>query len=89
MKRQIAYAAMVIGLLLVAYNVADRVEQHTEAKIATARAEAMEGCWPAAGETAVIVSNGRQARCQIHTTRSLSPGFAPKLVSAAVVEVTP
>ena len=89
MKRQAAYSAMVIGLLLIAYNIVDRLEQHTEAKIAAARVEAMDGCWPATGETAIIVSNGRQARCRIHTTRSLSPGFAPKLVSAAVVEVMP
>jgi hypothetical protein len=89
MKRQAAYSAMVIGVLLIAYNVVDRVEQHTEAQVAAARAEAMDGCWPAAGETAIIVSNGRLARCRILSTASTSTGMAPRLISAAVVEVGP
>lgn len=88
MIKNIAYTAMVIGVLLIAYNTVDRIEQATEAHIAAANAF-REGCLPAAGETAIIVSNGRTARCRIHTTRSLSPGFAPHLVSAAVVEVAP
>ena len=88
MKRQIAYAAMVIGAILVAYNVVDRIEQHTEARIAQASAY-REGCLPAAGETAIIVSNGRTARCRTYTTPSLSTGMAPQLVSAAAVEVQP
>lgn len=85
MKRQIAYAAMVIAVILIAYNIVDRVEQATEARIAAA--ESFEkGCLPRAGETAIVVSNGRQVRCITYTTPSLSPGMAKHLVSSAVVE---
>jgi hypothetical protein len=88
MKRQIAYSAMVIGVILVAYQVVDRIEQHTEAIIAQEQAF-RDGCLPRAGETAVITSDGRTARCLTYTTPSLSPGMARQLVSAAAVEVTP
>ncbi len=88
MKRQAAYSAMVIGVILIAYNIVDRIEQNTEAKIAAA--ESFEkGCMPSAGETSIIVSNGRSARCRIYSSASTSTGMAPRLVSAAVVEVNP
>jgi len=88
MKRRIAYTALLIGLILIAYNVVDRIEQYTEARLAQAEAY-RDGCLPAAGETAVIVSNGRQAHCRIYRSASISTGMAPMLVSAAVVEVQP
>lgn len=88
MKRQAAYSAMVIGLLLIAYNVVDRVEQNTEARLAQAEAY-REGCLPGPGETARITSNGRTAHCRIYSTPSLATGMAPQLVSVAAVEVTP
>ena len=87
MKR-LAYTCGVLGAILIAYNFADRIEQHTEARIAQASAY-RDGCLPAAGETAVIVSNGHQARCRIYRSASISTGMAPMLVSAAVVEVQP
>ncbi len=88
MKRQAAYSAMVIGVILIAYNVVDRIEQHTEAVIASEQAF-REGCLPRKGETAVITSNGRTAQCRTYTTPSLSPGMARNLVSVAAVEVAP
>lgn len=88
MKRKIAYSAMVIGAILIAYNVVDRIEQHTEAVIAQERSF-REGCMPRPGETAVITSNGRTAHCRTYTTPSLSPGMARQLVSVAAVEVMP
>lgn len=74
-------------MILVAHGVVDRVDRHTEAQIAAARAEAVDGCWPAAGQTAIITSNGRSARCRILSTPSTSPGMAPRLISAAVVDL--
>jgi len=88
MKRQIAYSAAVIGVVMIAYHVVDRIEQHTEAVIAHERSF-REGCLPRAGETSVITSDGRTARCLTYTTPSLSPGMARQLVSAAAIEVTP
>lgn len=85
MKRQIAHAAMVIGVILIAYNIVDRIEQATEARIAAAE-NLEKACLPRVGETAIIVSNGRQVRCSTFTTPSLSPGMAKHLVSSAVVE---
>lgn len=88
MKRRIAYTCMVLGAILIAYGILDRIDQATEARIAAAE-NFEKGCLPRAGETAIIVSNGRTARCMTYTTPSLSPGMARKLVSAAVVEVAP
>ena len=88
MKRQAAYSAMVIGVIFIAYHIVDRVEQATEARIALADAF-REGCMPQAGETPIIVSDGRTARCRIFSTASTSTGLAPRIVSAAAVEVMP
>ncbi len=88
MRRQISHAFKVLGIILIAYGILDRIEQATEARIAAAE-NFEKGCMPGAGETAIIVSDGRTARCITYTTRSLSTGMAPKLVSAAVIEVTP
>jgi hypothetical protein len=86
--KNIAHAAMLVAVILIAYNITDRIEQNTEAKIAAA--ESFEkGCMPSAGETSIIVSNGRSARCRIYSSASTSTGMAPRLVSAAVVEVNP
>lgn len=88
MIKNIAYACMLLGVILIAYNITDRIEQATEAHIALASAF-REGCMPAAGQTAIIVSNGRVAHCRILSSASTSPGMAPRLISAAAVEVTP
>lgn len=86
--KNVAHAAMLVAVILIAYNIVDRIEQNTEAKIAAA--ESFEkGCMPGAGETSIIVSNGRSARCRIYSSASTSTGMAPRLVSAAVVEVNP
>ncbi len=87
MKRQIAYTCMVLGGILIAYGILDRIDQATEARIAAAE-NFEKACLPRAGETAIIVSNGRQVRCSTFTTPSLSPGMARHLVSSAVVETT-
>lgn len=87
MKR-LAYTAGVIGAILIAYNVAERMDRHTEARLALAESY-REGCLPANGETAVIVSNGQRASCRIYRSVSTSPGMAQVLVSAATVEVMP
>jgi len=86
--KNIAYASMLLAVIFIAYNITDRIGQATEARIAVASAF-REGCLPAAGQTAIIVSNGRVAHCRILSTASTSPGMAPQLFSAAVVEVTP
>jgi len=86
--KNIAYASMLLAVIFIARNITDRIEQATEARIAVASAF-REGCLPAAGETAIIVSNGRTARCRIYRSASVQYGMAPKLVSAAVVEVQP
>lgn len=88
MKRSIAFSAMVIGAILIAYNVVDRIEQATEARIALANAF-REGCLPQAGETSIIVSDGRTARCVTYSSTSLTRGLAPRIISAAAVEVLP
>lgn len=87
MKR-LAYTAGVIGAILIAYNVAERIDRQAEARIALAESY-REGCLPASGETAVIVSDGRMARCRIYRSASVSTGMAPVLVSVAAVEVAP
>lgn len=86
--KNIAYASMLLAVIFIAYNITDRIEQATEARIALADAF-REGCMPQPGETSIIVSDGRTARCRIFSTPSTSQGMAPRLVSAAVVEVTP
>ena len=86
--KNIAYASMLLAVIFIAYNITDRIEQATEARIALASAS-RDGCLPAAGPPAVTVSNGRVAHCRILSSASTSPGMAPQLFSAAVVEVTP
>lgn len=86
--KPLAYTAAVVGAILAAYHIVDRIEQHTEAVIAQERSF-REGCLPRPGETAVITSNGRTAHCRTYTTPSLSPGMARQLVSVAAVEVAP
>lgn len=80
-------AALAAGALLVgAYGIADAIDRagDTRAELALAL---RESCMPQAGETAIIVSDGRRARCRILSTASTSPGMAPRLISAAVVEL--
>lgn len=84
--KTLAMVAGLTGLILTAYGMADAVDRHTEARLELAQAF-KDGCLPKAGETAIIVSDGRVARCRILSTRSVSPGFAPRLVSAAVVDL--
>lgn len=52
-----------VGMILVllgAYAAVDAIDQHTEARLQLASAY-REGCLPAPGETAIIVSDGRLA----------------------------
>ncbi len=76
MKR-LAYTSALIGLMLIGWNIVDRVEQHTEARIAQASAY-REGCLPAVGETAIIVSDGRVATAAHRSHREPPPMPAMK-----------
>lgn len=82
-------AALAAGALLVgAYGIADAIDRHGDAQADLAGA-LRESCIPKAGETAIIVSNGRTARCRILSTASTSTGMAPQVLSAAVIELVP
>ncbi len=77
-----------IGIMLAAWGMADAIDRRTEAVISAA-ASFRDSCLPGAGETSIIVSDGRVARCRILSTASTSIGMAPRLISSAVVEVMP
>lgn len=83
-----AWVAGLADLILTAYGMVDAIGRHAEARIELAQAF-RDGCLPRAGETAIIVSDGRVARCRIISTASSSPGMAPRLISAAAIEVMP
>lgn len=70
--------------LLGIYAAVDLLERHTEERIAYQRWVA-EACIPTReGESAVIVSDGRQLRCRIYS-RNVR-GMTPVIVSSAVME---
>lgn len=75
-----------LALLFAAYAGVEALHQRTEARLQLADAY-REGCLPGPGETARITSDGRTAQCRIYSTASLTRGMAPRLVSAAAVEV--
>lgn len=77
-----------IGLLVAVLGLADAIDRHGDAQADLAGA-LRESCIPKAGETAIIVSNGRTARCRILSTASTSTGMAPQVLSAAVIELMP
>lgn len=81
-------AITLVAALLGIMGMVDAIEQNTEARIAVASAF-REGCLPDPGETAVIISDGRRAKCRIYTTASRSLGMAPKLISVAAVDLVP
>lgn len=81
-------ALCAIGIAMALYGLTDAIDRHGDTQAELAQAF-RDGCLPRAGETAIIVSDGRVARCRIITTASSSPGMAPRLISAAAIEVMP
>lgn len=82
------FAVGAVLIWLAAQALVQTIEADTEARIAQAGAY-RDGCLPAPGETAVVVSDGRTARCRIYSNKSPHRGMVPQLVSAAAVEVMP
>lgn len=82
-----AWVIATLALILGAHGLADAIDRATEAQLA--QVEAMHECWPAPGETTVIVSDGIRARCRSYRSTSLHAGMAPKLTSVAVAELRP
>lgn len=74
------------GIALAIYGLVDAISQAGDKRAELAHAM-RESCMPTAGQTAVIVSDGRIARCRIYSSASQSRGMAPRLISAAVVDV--
>jgi len=72
--------------LLAAYASVEALHERNESRLQLAEAY-REGCLPGPGETARITSDGHTAQCRIYSTASLTRGMAPRLVSAAAVEV--
>lgn len=67
------------------YSAVDLLDRHTEERIAYQRWVA-EACLPArAGERAIAVHDGQRLHCTIYSR--LERGYAPVIVSAAVMDV--
>jgi hypothetical protein len=76
-------AAMIV--IFGAYGLVDKIDRDADAR-ADYKRWTQEACLPILpGESALIVSDGRQMRCRIY--RNATPGMAPVIVSAAVMEV--
>lgn len=77
-----------VGLLLALlgiYGLVDTIDRATDERLAY-HAWLREACIPTrAGESAVIISDGRQMRCRIYTRNTT--GYAPIIASSAVMEV--
>lgn len=82
--KALAWAAGAAGLLLTVYGLTQAIDRHGDAQAQMAHAW-RDACQPQAGQTVVIVSDGRVANCRIYVTASMSPGMARQLVSAAAV----
>lgn len=83
MKPLAVFAA--IAALLGVYGLVDTIDRATEARVDFLRT-ADEKCLPLRpGESSIIVSDGRQMRCRVYIRNS--PGMAPAIVSAAVMDI--
>lgn len=74
------------GIVLALYGLTDAITTAGDKRAELAHAM-RESCMPTAGQTAIIVSDGRIARCRIYSSASQSRGMAPRLISAAAVEI--
>lgn len=81
------YIAAALALVLGAHGLADAIDRATEAHLA--QIEAMHECWPAPGDTTVIISGGIRAQCRSYRSASLHTGMVPRLTSVAVAELRP
>jgi hypothetical protein len=82
MRSLIALVA-VMGLVGV-YGMVDRMDRYADDQISY-RQWVADACTPAPGETAIATHEAGKLHCTIYSRNSL--GFAPVIVSAAVMEV--
>lgn len=82
--RTLAAAAALVALILGAQGLLDRLERDTEDRLSY-RAWVADACTPKRGETAVAEHDGQRLHCTIYVRNA--KGFAPVVVSAAVMEV--
>lgn len=76
----IMIALCIVGV----YSAVDLLDRHTEERIAYQR-WVNESCLPTrAGDSAVIISDGRQMHCRIYSRNAR--GMTPIIVSSAVME---
>lgn len=80
----LAGAAALVAFILGAMGLVDRLERDTDARLAY-REWVADACTPKAGETAVAENDGQRLHCTIYVRHA--KGFAPVVVSAAVMEV--
>lgn len=80
----IALAAAFLVLTMGAWGIVDKIDQDADARHEYKR-WVNESCLPVMpGESAVIVSDGKQMRCRIYTNNTR--GMVPMVVSSAVME---
>lgn len=81
----LALAASFLILYFGAQGLVDKIDQDANAR-ADYKRWVQESCLPLmAGESAAIVSDGKQMRCRIYTRNHR--GMVPVVVSSAVMEV--
>lgn len=83
-RNTIGSAVAVVALVLLAQGLLDRLERDTEDRLSY-RAWGADACTPKRGETVVAEHDGQRLHCTIYVRNA--KGFAPVVVSAAVMEV--
>lgn len=83
-RNTIAGAAALVALILGAYALVDRLDRDTEDRLAY-RDWVADACLPAPGETVIARHEEGKLHCTIYSRNTR--GFAPVVVSAAVMEV--
>ena len=77
-------AALLLALLGV-YGLVDAIDRDIDARLEFVRT-ADEKCLPrAAGESAILISDGHRMQCRVYVRNT--PGMARALVSAAVMDL--
>lgn len=82
-RNTIGGAVAVVALVLLAQGLLDRLERQTDERIAY-RSWIADACTPSPGETSVATHDGKRLHCTIYA--QTAKGFAPVVVSAAVME---
>jgi len=82
--RTLGGAAALVVLILGAQGLLDRLERDHEDRLSY-REWVADACTPKVGETAVAENDGQRLHCTIYVRNA--KGFAPVVVSAAVMEV--